>query len=143
MSDSFKFPGKEHQKELSSSLPIALKPVTPPVKAENIGLINNEIRRATDALGKICSYVAWLHSVDQRLPLSLSALIICDVVLFSIESKEFYPVKFLDTKELTSKTQEEERKRDHWNDIKFQFASSLDKRVLGKAVAEGLGCCRK
>lgn len=130
LSTEFNFP-RYHSEEEDSNM----KPAEATI--DEIEFVSSETKRLTDIMGKILSYIAWLYTIEHKeKSLRDCAPIIGSVLLEEIHSTVFDPSKFLDIGDGFAI-------EGHWNDIKLKFALSLDKHVLGKAVAEVVKCDMK
>jgi hypothetical protein len=100
-----------------------------------------ETRCLVKHMGQLCSYMAWIYCIDQGVSLYETRYVIRDVVEGMLSSSSFDPSIFLkDTKGIRD---HDKRLLRHWNDMKLQFALSLDKRIsghLGKHTASLFNC---
>lgn len=106
--------------------------------------VAGELRNLLKTMGRICSYLAWLHSIDQEeRNLYKTRYLVRDAVDSLLSSKSlFNPTMFLSS-DVKGMKSEAKLLNFHWIDMRIQFTSSLDKRIsgnLGRLVAELSDC---
>ena len=132
LSNDFCFPAGK-----SAPAASAADAIPPPATTLDRAFVATEIKNLLKSMGRICCYLAWLHSVEQGTSVYETSYLIRDAVEGVISYSRFDPSIFLsDVKGIKSTST---RLKLHWSDMKLHFALSLDKRIsgnLGKLVAE-------
>ena len=116
----------------------ASEKIPPPATALDRAFVAAEVNNLLKTMGHICSYLAWLHCIDEgKQSLYETKYMVRDAVDFVISYARFDPSVFLsDVKGMKTASK---RLEFHYADMKLQFALSLDKRIsgdLGKLVAK-------